>query len=235
MAEFLIGATARRRTQPRVGNRTAGRLKAGKIDDVTGGAERAAAIRVAIVDDDPWAMSKLAEFLDGLDDMVVLDTCISVDALLAGPGSSADVVVLDAQLRFDPVVVENVRRAGQHGARVLLVSAYFDEQDLRGALGAGAAGFSPKVGSFASSADAIRAVVAGQAVLSRETMLAALNNPSPSAPRLAPREIDVLALSSTGLTARAVARHLGIAEDTVKETSRRSVPSTARPVERSIP
>lgn len=179
--------------------------------------QRRAVIRVAIVDDDTWAGSNLATFLAQLRDMSVLDTCVSVDALLSGPGADADVVILDVQLRFDPVVVENIRRIVQRGPQVLLVSSYFEENEVGGALAAGAAGFTPKRASFDGLAAAIRNVAAGQVVMSREVMLAALKDRRPSAPRFTPREIDVLALSATGLSAGAVGRRLGVTENTVKD------------------
>lgn len=185
------------------------------------GADGQAVIRVAIVDDDVWARDRLSEELQKFQDIIVVGAAQSVDELLDGPGSTADLVLLDAQLRYDPVVVENIARIRRAGPKVLLVSGYFREEELRGALRAGTAGFFPKVKSFDALVQAICDASAGRFVISQQAMMAMLNDRQRNAPEFTRRETDVLALSATGLPAKIVAKRLGITEDTVKEYLKR--------------
>lgn len=185
------------------------------------GAERQAVIKLAIIDDDVWARDRLSEELQKFEDITVVAASQSVDELLDGPGATADLVLLDVQLRYDPVVAENVARISRNGPRVLLISGFFGEEAVRGALRAGAMGFHPKVQQFDTLVHAIRDAMAGRFVISQQAMMAVLNDRQDSAPDFTRREIDVLALSATGLPAKIVAKRLGISDQTVKEYLKR--------------
>jgi two-component system NarL family response regulator len=102
-----------------------------------------------------------------------------------------------------------------------------EEDDLYEAIKAGATGYLLKEISIEEVADAVRAVVQGQTLISPSmasklivefTALAkrASDTQSVPAPRLTDRELGVLRLVAQGLTNREIAEELFIAENTVK-------------------
>lgn len=173
-------------------------------------------VRVAIVDDDPNSAAHLADVLRRDGDFEVVAQAEGIDELLNGPGRTARVVVLDALLRGYPLVADNVARISATGALVLIVSCYFEEADVYGALSAGAAGFLRKTSGSADLPGAVRDVLAGQFVVSRQAMLSLLNGEARSAVKLTARETQVLALYVSGLPLKSVARQLGISFETAK-------------------
>ncbi|HYF46624.1 MAG TPA: response regulator transcription factor, partial [Acidimicrobiales bacterium] len=109
----------------------------------------------------------------------------------------------------------------------IMLTVSDDEDDLYEAIKAGAAGYLLKEISIEEVADAVRAVVQGQTLISPSmasklitefqnlSKLAADRSTVP-APRLTDRELEVLRLVAQGMTNREVAEQLYIAENTVK-------------------
>lgn len=178
-------------------------------------------LRVAIVDDDVWARERLSDALAREGDIEVVGAYDSVGALLEGQAKCKSVVVvLDVQLRSDPLVAENVASIIRTGSRVLLVSAYFDESSVRGALSAGAGGFHPKSTEFGALAASIRAVAEGRFVVSQEAALALLNDRTRTSPVFTKGETLFLALYASGLSLRSVAHKMNIGYETAKTYSK---------------
>lgn len=173
-------------------------------------------IGVAIVDDDAWARERLSEWLRDQHDTRLVGAYESVDGFLTGGGIEADVVVLDVQLRHDPRVAENVGRISLSGPRVLLVSAFFDEESIRGALSAGASGFYPKSSNWNSLIAAIRDVYLGRFVISQQAAMAILNDHRSGAPSFTQTETLFLSLYASGLSLEATAVRMGVKYETAK-------------------
>jgi DNA-binding NarL/FixJ family response regulator len=106
------------------------------------------------------------------------------------------------------------------GVAVVMVSRFGGEGVLVAAMEAGASGFVAKSAPLDSLVLAVRAAAAGEALISPGL----LNNGLPTAHRgrggrsasLTPRESEVLRLFSEGLTDKAIAERLGVAEKTVR-------------------
>jgi len=112
--------------------------------------------------------------------------------------------------------------------RLAVVTASERREDILAALGAGVNGFIPKSLGIVEVSKALRSIIGGQiyvpaALAAANTLTApavaiAKQEPASSRPNelLSPRQNDVLALMAQGLTNKEIARHLRLAEGTVK-------------------
>jgi DNA-binding NarL/FixJ family response regulator len=103
--------------------------------------------------------------------------------------------------------------------RVLMVTAHDDDEYVRGAVEAGAAGYLSKTAPGRRLVEAVRAVAAGTTVLEPAMLTRLMAEPSVSraaASGLTERELAVLKLLVDGLHNKQVARHLGISLRTVE-------------------
>jgi DNA-binding NarL/FixJ family response regulator len=113
--------------------------------------------------------------------------------------------------------IDVVRRASADGlpTRVLILSAFDDEEYVDAALEAGAAGYLVKTIPSAELLAAVHRAVAGETVL-QPALAARLVRLRHREPRLSPRESEVLRLLGRGLPNKLIARELGISERTVE-------------------
>lgn len=168
-------------------------------------------LRLVVVDDHPIVR-------DGLAGIFALEKDIDVVGQ-AGSGPEALAVVAE---RDPDLVLMDLRMPGGDGfaairqlrerggrPRVLVLTAYDTERDIRRAMAAGADGYLLKDLPRDQLVAAVRELMNG----SPRTHIDA---PHGSQLSLTDRETDVLALVADGLTNRAVARKLGISEATVK-------------------
>lgn len=179
------------------------------------------AIRVLVVDDH-------ALHRDGARQILAQDSEIEVVGE-AATGETA--VTLAARLQPD-VVLMDIRLPGISGVeatrrireanpaiRVLMVSAYDDDEYVRGALQAGASGHLSKAAPGAELVEAIRLVVQGRSVVRQDVLarlIASQALESGTRDELSRREKAVLELLSRGLPNRAIAAELHISARTVE-------------------
>ena len=102
-------------------------------------------IDIAAVDDHPIILDSVAGWVTADEgDIRVVATAATVDALLAGPGRSADVVLLDLDLGDGTTVEGNVAAILAAGPAVLVLSASDRPLAVRAAMHAGARGYALK-------------------------------------------------------------------------------------------
>ena len=187
-------------------------------------------LRVALVDDHPVFRSGMAALLDSLDGITVVAQAVSAAqarTLLAGPqADELDVVLMDLDLGdgSGTDVVRDAVRA-RPDLRVLVVSMHEDDDAVVAAVRAGARGYLVKSAPPETVERAVRAVAAGEMILSPAVADAAmsyvLGGRSAARvpfPRLTDREREILDLVAAGLDNTSISRRLALSPKTVRNT-----------------
>jgi DNA-binding NarL/FixJ family response regulator len=132
-------------------------------------------------------------------------------------GMRPDVALVDLRL---PGLsgIETARQAAEAGldTRVVILSAFDDEEYVVAALDAGAAGYLTKTIPSAELVDAVRRAHAGEVVLQPALAAWLASRMRRRSPRLSPREQEVMLLLRRGMPNKTIARDLGISERTVE-------------------
>ncbi|MDN3444152.1 response regulator transcription factor [Microbacterium sp. APC 3901] len=178
-------------------------------------------IRVVVVDDHPIVRS-------GIVGLLALDTGLEVVGQAA---NGAEAVDLATRLRPD-VVLMDLRMPGTSGieatsriatelpgVHVLVLTTYETDDDILGAIEAGASGYLLKAAPQEEIVAGIRAVAEGHTVLAptiAATLVTRMRGDRSVRPQLSPRELEVLRLVAAGRSNPEIARELFIGEATVK-------------------
>jgi DNA-binding NarL/FixJ family response regulator len=182
-------------------------------------------IRVLIVDDHPIVRQGLQSLLSNYSDIQVTgEADTGVDALREAALQQPDVVLLDIRMPgANGIDIARQLRRQSPQARIIILTAYDDEEYLAGALQAGAHGYLLKTASHETLAEAIRDAHAGQRVLSpglidgvlrqfqevaRESLI--------SQSGLSESELEILQLLAAGATNKDIAERLYWSEVTAK-------------------
>jgi two-component system NarL family response regulator len=174
------------------------------------------AIRVLVAEDHLIARVGITTILNSQPDIVVVaEASNGQQAVDAYKATKPDVGLLDVRM---PVLggIEAVAaiRLSFPEARLICLSTYGGDEDIRRALHAGAASYLTKDVLHDDLLKAVRAVAAGQDYLPAQVQ-AALQAQVPG-PILSARELEVLELIVKGLANKQIAYVLSIAEHTVK-------------------
>ena len=186
-----------------------------------------AAVRVMVVDDHPMWREAVARDLTAAGFDVVAAVGDGGQALRVLAAVRPDVVVLDLQLPDVPgVTVTRGILAALPAARVLILSASAEQQDVLDAVKAGAAGYIVKSASRAELLDAVRRTADGDAVFTPglaglvlgefRRLAAAPESAGIDRPRLTDREAEILRMVATGLSYRQIAERLVLSHRTVQ-------------------
>ena len=175
-------------------------------------------IDVAAVDDHPIILDSVAGWVMADEsDIRVVATAATVDALLAGPGRRAGVVLLDLDLRDGTTVEGNVAAILAAGPAVLVLSASDRPLAIRAAMRAGARGYALKNEQADQIRSAIREVAAGRDWITPRLAYIFATDDAVDRPTLSNQERRALQLYATGLPMKSVARKMAISEETVKQ------------------
>jgi len=186
-----------------------------------------APIRVMVVDDHPMWRDAVARDLTEAGYEVVATVTDGAQALrVAGP-ARPDVVVLDLQLPdMSGVEVTRGLRATHPAARVLVLSASGEQQDVLDAVKAGAVGYLLKSAARPEFLDAVRRTAGGEPVFTPglaalvlgefRRLAAAPGADTADTPRLTERETEILRMVATGLSYKQIAARLVISHRTVQ-------------------
>lgn len=176
-------------------------------------------IRVAVVDEDPFARRSLAECLDVADGFECIGHFAADSQVVrqVAERSPADVVVLGVHRpQSGEMQALNEILAVRPRTRVVLWTSREHTGLLDRALAAGAAGFLVKDCSLAALLGALRAAHLGVVVIAPEALAGLRERTIPAPPRLSGRERDVLALLCEGLSNAGIANALHVSPSTVK-------------------
>ena len=180
-----------------------------------------------VVDDHPMWRDAVARDLTEAGYEVVATVTDGAQALrVAGP-ARPDVVVLDLQLPdMSGVEVTRGLRATHPAARVLVLSASGEQQDVLDAVKAGAVGYLLKSAARPEFLDAVRRTAGGEPVFTPglaalvlgefRRLAAAPGADTADTPRLTVRETEILRMVATGLSYKQIAARLVISHRTVQ-------------------
>jgi two-component system, NarL family, response regulator len=176
-----------------------------------------APISVAIADDHPVVRKGLAAMFKSQSDIkVVAEAANGEEALEICNRQSPDVLLLDLRMpRKDglQVMAELASRASIR-PRVIVMTTYDSEDDIRRSMKSGAKGYLVKDAAPQQIRESVRRVAAGGSVLS--TNLAAKLAESIARPQLSKRERQVLKYLANGRSNKEIAQVLYISEHTAK-------------------
>lgn len=177
-----------------------------------------APIRIVIVDDHGLHRDGTRQILAQHPDLQVVDEATHGELALAVVNQQRpDVVLMDIGLPgMNGIEVTRKVRASHPSVRVLIVTAYDDDEYVRGALDAGASGYVRKTAPGRELVEAIRAVAGGATVLSSDLAARVLRPVRSSPTDLTERELEVLTLMSDGLHNKEIATRLMISQRTVE-------------------
>ena len=174
-------------------------------------------IRVLIADDHPVVREGLAAILRSEPDVeVIAEATDGVHACALYDQHLPDVVILDLRMpRKDGLqVVTELMSSRRPKPRIIVMTTYETEEDVRRALQAGAKAYLVKGALPEQILETVRRVAGGEALV--PASIASVLTESLSHPELSPRELQVLRQMAAGASNKEIGQKLNITEHTVK-------------------
>jgi DNA-binding NarL/FixJ family response regulator len=192
-------------------------------------------IRVMVVDDHPLWREAVARDLAEAGYDVVATARDGSEAVRRGAATRPAVALVDLQLPgLSGIEVTRALAAADPPARVLVLSASGERQDVLDAILAGATGYLVKSAGREELLDAVRRTAAGEPVFTpglaglvlgeyRRLAADAPSRAEGDLPRLSERETEVLRLVAKGLSYRQIADRLVLSHRTVQNHVQRTL------------
>ena len=181
-------------------------------------------IRVLLVDDDRLILESLKILLELQEDLKVVETCKNgQEALDVLKEQDVDVVLMDIRMPImDGVQATKAIKELHRRMKIILLTTFKEDEDIKEAIGYGAEGYILKSQSSDSIIESIRSVFKGNTVYQKEVMtsltdsLKKMPEPLPMKVDLTPREMEILKGIGEGKSNREISRELFLGEGTVR-------------------
>ncbi|TFC51920.1 MULTISPECIES: response regulator transcription factor [unclassified Cryobacterium] len=178
-------------------------------------------IRVLVADDHPIVRGGIVGLLGGADDIEVVGEAADGAMAVRLTGElRPDLVLMDLRMPHLDGAAATAQMLEQNPAtRVLILTTYESDDQILGAIAAGASGYLLKAAPQAEIIEGVRSVYGGQTVLApviAARLVQRVRADAVPAPRLSARELQVLRLVAAGESNPQIARSLFIGEATVK-------------------
>ena len=174
-------------------------------------------IRILLIDDHAVMRMGLASLLGTQKGLTIVgDAGDGETGVRKAVKLNPDIVIVDLLMPgMDGVETTTRIKEALPGTKVLILTTYGTADGIAHALEAGASGALVKTVELKELVAAIRAVTAGERVISPEIEQILTNDPP--VPKLSPRQTEILASIVQGLSTEDVARQLGLSVQMVKE------------------
>ena len=170
-----------------------------------------------IADDHPVAREGLSAVLGSLEDVqVVAEASNGEEACELYDQHSPDVLLVDLRMpqKDGLQVVTELMSSRRPRPRIIVMTTYESEEDIRRAVSAGAKGYLVKVAVPEQIEEAVRAVAAGRTLFPAAITLKLAE--SVAHPELTKRELEVLQYIANGRSNKEIGQILYISENTIK-------------------
>ena len=174
-------------------------------------------IKVLIADDHAVVRTGLATILNTEADIEVVGLAKNgIEAVETALAEKPDVVIMDIRMPvMDGAEATRELREKLPATKVLILTSFGEADGVALALKSGAAGAITKTAEDAELVTVIRNIASGGKYISPE--IEKLLTESPPVPKLTPRQREILAYMTKGLTNVEIAKILSIRKDTVEE------------------
>lgn len=172
-------------------------------------------IRILLADDHPVVREGLVGILKAKDIKVIGEASNGEEACMLYDQLSPDILILDLRMpKKDGLQVVTELMSRTPKPRIIVMTTYEGEENVRRALSAGAKGYVLKGTKRDQILETVRKVYAGQPSLSPE--VAAKLADSLTHPALSERELQVLKYMAAGKSNKEIAQVIYVGENTVK-------------------
>ncbi|MEK4436100.1 response regulator transcription factor [Paenibacillus sp. FSL K6-2862] len=177
-------------------------------------------MKILIVDDDPLVCQSLRLLLSREPDMEVIATANDGTAAIeCCERTPPDIILMDIRMPgVDGIQATRQIKQNWPKVRIMMLTTFQDEHNIRMALLAGAEGYMLKSTKVSSMAQQLRALSSGSSVVDVNVLKTLMLSEKKNRSDLTPRENDILELVALGCSNREIAEQLFISEGTLRNT-----------------
>ncbi|WP_037287847.1 response regulator transcription factor [Saccharibacillus sacchari] len=174
-------------------------------------------MKLLIVDDDPLVCRSLKLLLGKEADFEVLGVAFNGREAIELCELQPDVILMDIQMPvMDGIESTKIIKAKFPHIRIMMLTTFRDEQNIRLALHAGAVGYVLKSSAIENMSAQIRALSSGSTVLSPDVLNTIMEPNRDDLLELTERESDIVRLIARGMSNQEISEQLYLSVGTVR-------------------